>query len=321
MARRSSLHIFIFALAACFVTVSQAKQQVLKLSQNRTAIESSSELLEAVKYLPIILDSKKIDFITTENTPPKRFDVTIAYGPGSGGGGNACAMGIVKLTKQILQQNFNQTLLQRDQEQALKAAMQTAIFVQGENLHPVRGEKKNAINFPDLQLVVVDNKACEVIVDGGAPGFSLLVHEYMGLANIDDRDYNASWSFIEKLSLDLPNGDRENPIITAYMNTFECAPGQSWSACLDLAGDRAEKEMNLVLNKLSVCVEKSKRQIENPSKNLRKEQAAFMKYVNLREYYLPENGQHLAQSSNAARLLLILQRTDFLKDALRFCSR
>lgn len=106
-----------------------------------------------------------------------------------------------------------------------------------------------------------------------------------------------------------------------YMKSFECLPGQSWAGCLYLAGAQATKEMDAVLNKLSACVEKtSKGFVNNPKAKLLKEQAAFRKYADSQQSYLPLNGPHAAQSLHAARLLLVLERTDVLKHSLQFCT-
>lgn len=267
MVPRSYLNALAFVLATFLVTVSQAQQPMARLSKNKTGIEAPGGLSEAVKYLPKILDNKNIDFKKNNYTPPKRFDVTKTDGPGSGGGGNACAMGIVKLTKEILGQGFWQANLGQDQEQALKNAIQNAIFVQGDNLPAVRGEKKNAINFPDRKLIVVDSKACDVITAGGTPGYSLLIHEYMGLAGIDDRDYSASLSFIESLYREAPARDGDKPIFDRVIREVNICAASCQSEILGHEGhDRAEvgiiyyipaKDSTRRMN-TAECIEKAK---------------------------------------------------------------
>ncbi|UYL10274.1 hypothetical protein B9G69_006740 [Bdellovibrio sp. SKB1291214] len=218
MKYRSFVYALILALVTNFVSVSEAQQQVVKPSQNETA-----RLIQAAKYMPKILDNKKISF-KQGDLPPGKFEVSKQFGPGSGGGGNTCAMSIVKLTKDLVYQGHWRASLSRDQELALQTAIQNATFVQGESLPLLRGEKKNAINFPDYKLIVVDKTACDLITAGGEQGYSILIHEYMGLAGIDDRDYSTSMNFVGTFAEEVTGRDGDRLIFDRTVkNVYICA--------------------------------------------------------------------------------------------------
>ncbi|MBO9667851.1 MAG: hypothetical protein J7501_13695, partial [Bdellovibrio sp.] len=217
MKYRSYLYALTLGLVTNFGSVSEAQQPVVKPSQNETA-----RVLEAAKYMPKILDNKKINF--KSDSLPGKFEVSKQFGPGSGGGGNTCAMSIVKLTKDLVYQGHWRASLNRDQEIALQSAIRNATFVQGENLPLLRGETKNAINFPDYKLIVVDKTACDLITAGGEQGYSILIHEYMGLAGIDDRDYNTSLNFVGSFAADATGRSGEKLIFDrSVKNVYICA--------------------------------------------------------------------------------------------------
>ncbi|WP_413575320.1 hypothetical protein ACLVWU_13500 [Bdellovibrio sp. HCB290] len=229
MAYKPSFSLLSLVMVTAFVSYSMAEQQVIATQNKRytvgTQTQSSgkSTLADETKFLPKILDNSKIDLNKSENEPQGEFQVNRVFGPGSGGGGNICASGIVKLTKKILNFGLYRANLQGDQEEKLKRAIFRARFSEGQDLY-VRGEKKNAINYPNQSLIVMDKRGCELVHEGHISGIALLMHEYLGLAGIDDRDYSTSYQFADALYNNAPVRNGSIPLGTeAIRNVAICA--------------------------------------------------------------------------------------------------
>lgn len=124
-------------------------------------------------------------------------------GPRTGGGGNSCSLVIVKNTEalQKYMEQFNVEGMTGENIEALKAAIDRAqFFTTGTLIH--EGQRKDAMNFPDEDRIVLTNKFCRYeMTEVSGRAMSLLLHEYLGLARVDDRQYQISGRFLETYSL------------------------------------------------------------------------------------------------------------------------
>jgi hypothetical protein len=196
-----------FLIVTFFAQLSIAGQ--LAVSAIRTAPQGQAQMLPGLKNLPLILDTKNMKAEKLKNVRLEQFNVDKAYGPGSSGGGGICAFGITAGSDFILD-NLQaipfKTQKQRDQ---FVRKIGSVRFLQGANLE-VRGQSVNALNYPSASVIVLDNKACDHLEAGKVAGYSFLLHEYLGVAGIDDTTYQISNSFTEKTQKDLKVGWCEN---------------------------------------------------------------------------------------------------------------
>lgn len=238
-------------LALTLVTISVTNLKAAQLNLNQLSPKKLStsqltptapalnqkmmDLYKAAKFLPRILDNNTIDYKKSAYETPNKVS-----GPSSGGGGNLCAQGIVKLTKNILYHDFNQSPLTKIQVQMLKNVIPNTLFVHGENLPKIEGEEKNGINFPSLKIIVLDNLSCQTLIEGGEAAYSFLLHEYKGLAGIDDRDYNSSLESTKSLIDEATAFDGNKPIFdTVIKNVTICAASCQNEILGHLGHDRA----------------------------------------------------------------------------------
>jgi hypothetical protein len=120
-------------------------------------------------------------------------------GPRSGGGGNSCALNINENTKQLLKTlELMPQLLTKKQLNDLKQHILKTAFYLKDNLYK-NGESKDAINFPAENKIYVSPNLCKwQMVEVSGSAMAILLHEYLGLAGINDSKYQISGKFLAK---------------------------------------------------------------------------------------------------------------------------
>lgn len=128
-------------------------------------------------------------------------------GPRTGGGGNSCALSIHQNTVKLVGLlKASAGLLSPEQLSLLLRKIEVAKFYVGENLM-IDGQTKDAINYPDTNQIVVSDKFCNIDMnDVSAKAMSLLLHEYLGLAKINDKKYQISGAFLQNYTTYLAKG-------------------------------------------------------------------------------------------------------------------
>lgn len=123
-------------------------------------------------------------------------------GPRTGGGGNSCALSIASNTKtlQVLLSSEKYNLLSEKDLKQLNKAIDRAQFFLSTKLE-LNGQSKEAINYPNSGRIYISKQFCmSEMTQVSARAMALLLHEYMGLAGLDDRQYQISGAFLEKFS-------------------------------------------------------------------------------------------------------------------------
>lgn len=140
----------------------------------------------------MILDMRKI-------FDPRKIDV---MGPRTGGGGNSCSLAIVENTSRLSSQlnMLGEELLTKPQLAKVQEAIKTAKFFTAKRL-VLGGESKDAINYPlERKIIVSENFCATEMIEPSGRSMSLLLHEFLGLAEINDRQYQISRDFLNKYS-------------------------------------------------------------------------------------------------------------------------
>ena len=119
-------------------------------------------------------------------------------GPRTGGGGNSCALSIVQNTDKLRTLLYSFTdILTEDQRYSLFEKMENAKFYLASDLM-IDGQSKDAINYPVEQEILLTPRICRyTFADVNGQAMALLLHEYLGLAEIDDTRYLISGQFLE----------------------------------------------------------------------------------------------------------------------------
>jgi hypothetical protein len=177
----------------------------------RTSPKGEIEIPASLKNLPLILDTKNFKIEKLKNVKVESFNLDKAFGPGSSGGGNLCAYNITSASAFIVKNIDKIPFANKNQRNQFLEKMTSVRFLQGANLE-VRGQSVNAINVPSANSIVLDEKACDAIEGGGSAGYSLLLHEYLGVASIDDTTYQVSNAFAAATQKEMNEGACE----TAY---------------------------------------------------------------------------------------------------------
>ncbi|WP_413576504.1 hypothetical protein ACLVWU_00500 [Bdellovibrio sp. HCB290] len=122
-------------------------------------------------------------------------------GPRTGGGGNSCALSIYQNTEKLVSLIHEMpTLLNGQLRGYLLHKISVAKFYISENLI-LDGQVKDAINYPDTNEIYLSNRLCGLdLLEVQGRAMAILLHEYLGLANIDDRRYQVSGAFLQNYS-------------------------------------------------------------------------------------------------------------------------
>ncbi|MNK06256.1 hypothetical protein D3C87_241490 [compost metagenome] len=154
--------------------------------------------IEISKNTPVKIQDLQNHLILNNKELSKDYKAQRPEGPRTGGGGNACSLAIAQNTKALSSALGEFEILKGAQGDRLWESMTKAQFYIASSLK-LDGQMKDAINIPSENAILVTEHFCrsEVIeVSGRAMG--LLLHEYLGLAKIDDSKYQISGAFLQK---------------------------------------------------------------------------------------------------------------------------
>jgi hypothetical protein len=122
-------------------------------------------------------------------------------GPRTGGGGNSCALAIVENTSRLrgqLELIGNDLLGSLQNKSSVLAVMAKARFYIADRLI-LNGQSKDAINYPHDGVIVLSRNFCSTeMIEPTGRSMSLLLHEFLGLARLDDRHYQISRAFLDR---------------------------------------------------------------------------------------------------------------------------
>jgi hypothetical protein len=99
----------------------------------------------------------------------------------------------------------------------------TQIEFTDENLFEPGGLKVDALNYPSLKLIRFNYSRTFAVMMAARQSLQLIVHEFLGIAKIDDRDYSVSQRVLElsgetlsKWICETANSDEKNRVTLAY---------------------------------------------------------------------------------------------------------
>ena len=179
-----------------------AKKTQQLVDQNET-IKKLNGLPPELKNLPVILDSKNLQIEKFKKIRIENLDLDKMYGPGSSGGGNLCAFNITTAAAFIAKNIDVIPFQNKQQRDNFLQKMASTIFMSGANLS-VRGQSVDALNYPSYGVIVLNGHICDQLADESLTAYSTLLHEYLGVAGIDDRTYQISGTFAAKLKSSFP---------------------------------------------------------------------------------------------------------------------
>ncbi|MFS4458015.1 hypothetical protein [Bdellovibrio sp. HCB2-146] len=119
-------------------------------------------------------------------------------GPRTGGGGNSCSLSIRQNTEKLMSLVTEMPeLLTEIQRRVLFYRISRAKFHRTESLI-LDGEVKDAVNYPHSNDILITDKFCNVDMEEvNAKAMATLLHEYLGLASINDQEYQISGAFLQ----------------------------------------------------------------------------------------------------------------------------
>lgn len=130
----------------------------------------------------------------------RQSDFQLAAGPRTGGGGNACALVIYQATQQLI--NFPENPIEPHDVSQLHDAINRAKFYVADKPLVINNESKDAINFSDTGEIFISRRFCDQeLIEVSGRTLSLLLHEYLGIAKIDDRRFEISGHFLERYAM------------------------------------------------------------------------------------------------------------------------
>jgi hypothetical protein len=163
-------------------------------------------------------------------------------GPRTGGGGNSCALAITQNTTTLVELlnrvEYSDVLEEKKMEHVLSKIKKARFYLQ-DNL-VINGQTKDAVNFPDQNVIYVSPKLCSTeLIEASGRAMSLLFHEYLGLARIDDRDYKISGKFLSIYA----DGNAKNAQTKAWLTNELQKDIEGKRSCFGGAVPRKVKEL------------------------------------------------------------------------------
>jgi hypothetical protein len=120
-------------------------------------------------------------------------------GPGSGGGGNTCALMLKQNAIELIERVQAYPPFQSDNiAEILKANIQAAQFFPGDHLE-IAGKDVEAINYPTKKIIVIEQSFCDKVITFSTASLGITLHEYLGLAGIADESYQISGPFVNSI--------------------------------------------------------------------------------------------------------------------------
>lgn len=241
---RTVKNFLVLIVVTNFGVVATAGQGTKMVPQNETSKVfdlnpkyTKSDLPMELKNLPVLLDSRRIQF--DDNVRTSTFNLDALMGPGSGGGGNICAQGIATAVKFIRSNLDLIPFANSRHRENFEKSLVSVEYRQGGQLE-LRGQPVNAINYPAYKLIVLDSAICASLAEGSPSAYSLLVHEHLGIAGIDDRSYQISTVFSKKVAptlMLLPNMERMKKAVIKKFLTDVKNPQSDLSKLLKKVND------------------------------------------------------------------------------------
>jgi hypothetical protein len=181
----------------------------LFLPQAFLALEKGEIKLDAYQVNPFP-DKTKVSnkfvckHVTEENFEPKGLSQGDSRAPAADPDADAINEAVKKETIKMLTESFEKQIryiasvvgsipdfpLTTDQFNVL--VQETRIEFTDDNLFEPGGMKVDALNYPSLKLIRFNYMRTFSAMMAPRQGLQLLVHEYLGIARIDDRDYSVS---------------------------------------------------------------------------------------------------------------------------------
>ncbi|UXR66097.1 hypothetical protein EZJ49_07520 [Bdellovibrio bacteriovorus] len=185
-----------------------------KLTSDAGRVETK-DLIQPDRIL--ILDNAQLKGIKDFQTFLK------TQGPRTGGGGNSCALSIHQNTEKLVSLILEMPkLLSEGQREALLYKISVAKFYLSESLS-LDGQLKDAINYPDANEIFVSSKLCGLdLLEVQSRAMAILLHEYLGLARIDDRQYQISGAFLQNYAAFNARGYTFTSDNSYYVQTGQC---------------------------------------------------------------------------------------------------
>lgn len=133
----------------------------------------------------------------------KSLNMERTQGPRTGGGGNSCALMISQNTLKlmsILESNEDIQGLSITEKKKVLSVIPLVNFYLTDKLSKDK-QKKDAKNYPHEKAIVVTNYFCNrSLTEVSGRSMGLLLHEYLGVAEVDDSTYSISGNFLETYS-------------------------------------------------------------------------------------------------------------------------
>lgn len=144
-------------------------------------------------------------------------------GPRTGGGGNSCALSIHQNTEKLVSLLYEMpNLLSESERKKLLSKISVAKFYLTESLS-LDGQLKDAINYPDTNEIFISYKLCGLdLLEVQSRAMAILLHEYLGLAKTDDRQYQISGAFLQNYAAYYGRGYTFTANNSYYAETGEC---------------------------------------------------------------------------------------------------
>jgi hypothetical protein len=122
-------------------------------------------------------------------------------GPGSGSGGDSCALMILANTKALLSKINDEAIFGNSTEipKRLEDAIKNSEILFAPELD-VEGSTVEVINYPHEKQLLISERFCQRINEVSVRSMGLLLHEYLGLAETEDRKFEISSGFVNELN-------------------------------------------------------------------------------------------------------------------------
>ncbi|WP_413287637.1 hypothetical protein [Bdellovibrio sp. HCB337] len=203
------------AFLTFFVVCQSFGQGLAARSNALPSVNSFEKGLGKLKQATELSDALIIDFtkVDLNNLQENSIKVEKREGPSSGGGGNTCALMLKQNAIELLARIKDYPLFQKDSVAAiLESKIKAAKFQAGENLYiegrdiyfkgrtiHIDAKKVEAINYPDKNTIVIEQSFCDNVSTLSIASLGTTLHEYLGLALLDDTKYQISGPFVKSI--------------------------------------------------------------------------------------------------------------------------
>lgn len=142
-----------------------------------------------------IIDLSKVDL----SNKTKTIQSETRQGPGSGGGGNTCALMLKQNAIELIERIQSYPPFQTNGiADLLISNIKAAQFLPGDKLQ-IAGKDVEAINYPTKKIIEIEQGFCDKVVTFSTASLGITLHEYLGLAGLADEEYQVSGPFISSI--------------------------------------------------------------------------------------------------------------------------